>query len=140
MSSNFKHTKRLEQVGFSREQAEAQVQIVTEIIEDDLATKQDLQIMQTTMRSEMQQVAIQLRAEMQQLATQLRAEMQQLATQLHAEMQQLATLFESKLFQLQTKMESKHEQLETRLTIKLGAFMLIGFTTMLTVMKFWNIH
>lgn len=40
--NTFKYTRQLEEVGFSREQAEIQLQIITEIVEGDLATKQDL--------------------------------------------------------------------------------------------------
>ena len=82
MTSVFKLTKQLESVGFSREQAEAQVQIVTEIIEDDLATKQDLKI-------------------------------------------------------LESNLEGKIQQLEYRMIIKLGTLLVIGFTTMVTLLKFW---
>ena len=42
MVNTFKYTRQLEEVGFSREQAEIQLQIITEIVEGDLATKQDL--------------------------------------------------------------------------------------------------
>ena len=42
MFNAFKYTKQLEEVGFSRAQAEIQLQIITEIVEGDLATKQDL--------------------------------------------------------------------------------------------------
>lgn len=42
MFNAFKYTKQLEDAGFSREQAEIQLQIITEIVEGDLASKQDL--------------------------------------------------------------------------------------------------
>lgn len=42
MFNAFKYTKQLEEAGFSREQAEIQLQVITEIVEGDLATKQDL--------------------------------------------------------------------------------------------------
>lgn len=37
-----KYTKKLEGVGIAREQAEAHVQVIAEIVEDDVATKNDL--------------------------------------------------------------------------------------------------
>lgn len=82
MFNVFKFTKLLEDVGFTRAQAEIQVQVFTEIIEEDLATKQDLK-------------------------------------------------------QLEISLESKIVQLEYRMIIKLGGLMIIGFTTMVTLMKFW---
>jgi hypothetical protein len=42
MLNTFKYTKQLEEAGFSRDQAEAQLQVIAEIVEGDLATKQDL--------------------------------------------------------------------------------------------------
>ena len=42
MFNTLQYAKKLEDVGFSRSQAEAQVLILTEIIEGDVATKQDI--------------------------------------------------------------------------------------------------
>jgi len=42
MFNTLLYTKRLEATGISREQAEAHVQIIAEIVEENLATKQDL--------------------------------------------------------------------------------------------------
>lgn len=42
MFNTLLYTKKLEQVGISREQAETHVQIIAEIVEGNLATKQDL--------------------------------------------------------------------------------------------------
>lgn len=40
--NTLKYAKKLEEVGFSREQAEMTVAILTEVVESSLATKQDL--------------------------------------------------------------------------------------------------
>jgi hypothetical protein len=42
MFNTLHYTKKLEAAGISREQAEAHVQIIAEIVEDDVATKKDL--------------------------------------------------------------------------------------------------
>lgn len=42
MFDTLKYSRILEAVGISREQAEAHIKIIAEIVEDDLATKQDL--------------------------------------------------------------------------------------------------
>jgi hypothetical protein len=82
MSDTLKYVKILEGAGVTREQAEAHVQLITEITEGDLATKQDL-----------------------------------------------------KIFEI--NLESKIQQLEYRIIIKLGTLLIIGFTTMATLMKFF---
>ncbi len=43
MFNTLRYAKMLEEVGFSREQAEISVKILVEIMEDKLASKQDLQ-------------------------------------------------------------------------------------------------
>lgn len=42
MINTFVYAKKLEEVGVSREQAETHVQMLTEIVEDSLVTKQEL--------------------------------------------------------------------------------------------------
>ena len=42
MFNTLKYAKMLEEVGFSREQAETSIKILVEIMEDKLATKQDI--------------------------------------------------------------------------------------------------
>lgn len=42
MFDTLKYSRILEAVGVSRDQAEAHIKIIAEIVEDDLATKQDL--------------------------------------------------------------------------------------------------
>lgn len=42
MFNSLKYSKNLEAVGVSREQAEAHIQIIAEVVENDMATKQDL--------------------------------------------------------------------------------------------------
>ncbi len=44
MINTLMYARKLEEVGFSREQAETHMQIVTEIVEGNLTTKQDLNL------------------------------------------------------------------------------------------------
>jgi len=85
MINALKFSKLLEEVGFSRAQAEIQLQVMEEMIADGVATKQDLALLRQDLKI----------------------------------------------------VESSLVQLEYRLIIKLGAFMIIGFTTLATLIKFW---
>lgn len=96
MFNAFKYTKQLEEVGFSREQAELQLQVITEIVEGELATKHDLEILR----------------------------------------KDLSTTIEIK----SSNLESKMQQLEDRMTIKLGSLLIIGLTTLATLMKIWLVR
>lgn len=46
MFNTSKYAKILEEAGFSREQAETSIKVLVEIMEDKLATKQDIQELQ----------------------------------------------------------------------------------------------
>ena len=56
MFDTLKYSKILEAIGMSREQAEAQVQIIAEIVEDNLVCKNDLRIEMLGLRSEMERL------------------------------------------------------------------------------------
>lgn len=60
MFNTLAYAKKLEDVGFSREQAEAHIQIIAEIIEGDVATKQDLKILETNLDTKIQQLEYRL--------------------------------------------------------------------------------
>lgn len=47
MNNALKYVKILEGTGITREQAEAHVQIISEFLEDELATKQDIRNLET---------------------------------------------------------------------------------------------
>lgn len=100
MFNAFKYTKQLEEAGFSREQAEIQLQVITEIVEGELATKQDLKILESNILN-------------------------------HVDIQ--VNNLEHKI----SNVKSDLLQTEYRLTIKLGSLLLLGFTTMVTLMRFW---
>ncbi len=107
MFNAFKYTKQLEEAGFSREQAEIQLQVMTEIVEGELATKQDLKILETGFRQDFEILR-----------------------------KDLSTVIEIKTSSLENKMQ----QLEYRMTIKLGSLLIVGFTTIATLMKVWLTH
>lgn len=56
MLNTFKYTKQLEDTGFSRAQAEMQLQVIAEIMEDNLATKRDLHLSVERMEHKMLQM------------------------------------------------------------------------------------
>lgn len=51
MFNALKYTKQLEQAGFSREQAEIQLQIIGEVLEGDLVTKQEFKLLEAKIES-----------------------------------------------------------------------------------------
>ncbi len=56
MFNTLKYAKILEEVGFSREQAETSIKILVEIMEDKLASKQDLHELKTELQHSIAQL------------------------------------------------------------------------------------
>ena len=129
MFNAFKYTKQLEEAGFSRLQAEMQLQIITEIVEGELATKQDLKITETGVRQELKSVETSLRQDLKTVDSSLRQELKTVESSLRQDLKIL-----------ETNLENKIQQVEYRIIIKLGTLLIVGFTTMATLMKFWLIR
>ncbi len=51
MNNALKYVKILESTGVSRQQAEAHIQMISEILEDDLATKQDIKNLENSIKN-----------------------------------------------------------------------------------------
>lgn len=67
MFNAIKYSKQLEEAGFSREQAEAQLEVMTEILEGDLTTKEDLKNVEMSLRNDLKTVETRLEHKIQQL-------------------------------------------------------------------------
>jgi hypothetical protein len=80
MFNTLKYAKHLEAAGVSRNQAEAHVQIIAEIVEGDLATKQDIQELRSELRQDIQGLKIELTSEMAKLEHKLVIKLGGLAT------------------------------------------------------------
>jgi hypothetical protein len=59
-----KYSQELEKAGFSREQAEASVKLLIDIMDQNLATRSDLQNVEITLRAEIREVASGLRSDL----------------------------------------------------------------------------
>ena len=64
MFNTLKYAKILEEVGFSREQAETSIKILVEIMEDKLASKQDLKELESKMELRFSQLESKLTIKM----------------------------------------------------------------------------
>jgi hypothetical protein len=89
MLDTLMYVKKLEAVGVPREQAEAQVEIMSQIVDSNFATKQDLKDLAIANKHDLKDLSAELRAEMGGLSTELRTEMNALSTELRTEMSEL---------------------------------------------------
>ena len=106
MINALKYTRSLEAVGFSREQAETHVQMISEIVEGDLATKQDLLQTEKILRQDLHVFEQGLRQDIQLVEQSLKQEIHSVRSDMRHEVSAL---------------ENKMVQLEYRMTIKMGA-------------------
>jgi hypothetical protein len=60
MKNALQYSKRLESAGLSREQAEAHLEILSEVVEDEMATKTDLERLEQKMSAGFQQMEYRL--------------------------------------------------------------------------------
>lgn len=95
MFDTLMYAKRLEASGMTRDQAEAQIHVIAEMVVDGVATKQDIALHKAEMakefiavRSEMAQGFSDVRAEMAQGFSDVRAEMAQGLSDVRVEMAQ----------------------------------------------------
>ena len=120
MQKALRYTQKLEESGLTRHQAETQIEILSEYVEDEVVTKQDLTLAKEELRHEMSC----LRSELKQDMSHLRAEVKQDISNLRSELKSDIA-----------KLRSEMEQLEYRLTIKLGAISTVSMGALAAFLK-----
>lgn len=128
MFNALKYIKGLEAVGFRRDQAEAQVQLVIDAIEEDVATKGDINEVKGEIASVRGEVA-QLRGEM----GDLRGEMGELRgafAELRAEFAELRAEITAEIIVIKNQLPL----LETKIVFRLGTVMVTCTTLIIAAM------
>lgn len=103
------YARKLKGAGFSDQQAEIQAEALADIIDERLATKQDISESQRNV----QESVVELRRDVQESITEFRRDMQESITELRRDMQDL----------------------EYRLTIRLGAMIALAVTAVAALVK-----
>jgi hypothetical protein len=103
-----KFSHRLQQVGVSREQAEAHAELARDMVIAELATKADLGTTGKDLQTEIKAVSKDLRGEIEVLSKDFRAEIKALRSDLQAEIKEV---------------RAELRLLEQRMTIRLGAML-----------------
>ena len=89
MSNPMRYIKDLEAAGFKRNQAEAQVQMVLDAIEGDLATKSELKLFQEKIENRITQFEQRMLSEFSQFQQQMQNQFAQFQQHMHHQMQTL---------------------------------------------------
>lgn len=143
MFNTLMYAKKLEEAGVSRPQAEAHVQIMAEIVEGNLATKQDMQ----ELRSGTKQDTVDFRNAIQQDLLEFQNNIQKSIRELHVQFQGLQSQFQG----LQSQFHGMHQEfqvlrgetkntmqnIEYKIVIKLGAFITAIATIVIGAFSLW---
>ncbi|MGZ3688247.1 MAG: hypothetical protein ACXVBW_08095 [Bdellovibrionota bacterium] len=112
MINSLKYAKMLEDVGFSRDQAETSIKILVETMEDKLASKQDLKDLEVALKQDFKTLEIGLRQESKDLESRV----------------------QRSISELRSEVSHSLAQMESKLTIRLGT-MLAASIAILTALQ-----
>ena len=131
MNNAIKYVKILESTGVSREQAEAHVQVLTEFLEGDLATKEDVLNSERTMKNAFECLETSTKTSIAQLDSKINSSISQLNSKIDASVARL----DNKIDTAVTNLEGKILQSEYRMTIKLGSIVTVAIAAVAAVVK-----
>ena len=120
MNNAIKYVKILESTGVSREQAEAHVQVLTEFLEGDLATKEDLHNSERSLKTAFERLETSVNTSI---------------AQLDAKINTSVTRLDNKIDNLAAQLEGKILQSEYRMTIKLGSIVTVSIAAVAAIVK-----
>ena len=123
MFNTLRYAKKLEAAGVSREQAEAQIQIIAEILEEDMATKLDLNNVKDELKVDIHNV----RAELHSVKIELKSDINNLRTEVYVIRDDLKKDIQN--------IRTEFSVLEHKLTLKLGTIITVAITAATAVIK-----
>lgn len=142
MSNALKYIKSLEAAGFARAQAEAQVQMVLDVLEGDLVTKSDLAILQEKLDSRFSGVRSQF-AELQETINARFSGIDARFVEIESRMDKRFAGVDARFVELESRMDkrfavvdTRFAELELRLTTRLGLAIVTSSTVVLSVLGY----
>jgi hypothetical protein len=130
MSNPMKYIKNLEAAGFERIQAEAQVQMVLDALEGDLATKADFAVLKSDFKSEVAVIKSDFKSEVAVLKSDFKADVAVFKEQLDTRFIQVESRF--------AHFEGQMREMELRLITRLG-FITVSITSIAVALLAWLI-
>ncbi|MBC8183315.1 DUF1640 domain-containing protein [candidate division KSB1 bacterium] len=109
----FTYAKELMSAGFTEKQAEVQVKTLARIIDERLATKQDI---------------LALKRDMKELEASLKRDMKEMEVSLKHDMKEMDTSLRKEMGEIRRDMKEMELRLKHDLTIRLGVMMAAGIT------------
>ncbi len=114
---SLEYVRRLQEAGVERQTAEAHADLLRDMLWSDVAKTDDLERLETGLKSDMAR-----------LETELKSDMARLETELKSDMARLETGFKNEL-------DHRLQELELRMTIKLGGMLAVMAGLIVTAQK-----
>jgi hypothetical protein len=114
-----RYTEQLEEAGFTPEQAKSSVKIWMDLMNDNFATKFDVERSEFALRADMKAMENSLRSDMKEMESGIRSDMKEMESGIRSDMNDMGN-------SLRMDMKS----LELRMTVKLGGLMVLGIGLM----------
>ncbi len=120
----YAYVKKLKDVGVPEPQAEVQVEALTALIEDRLASKQDLQLGLAALKQDLDLGLAALKQDLELEIAALKRDIKELETGLKRDMKEM-----------ETGLKRDMKEMEMRLLIRLGALLAFGIGAVATLIK-----
>lgn len=141
MFDTLMYAKRLEAGGMTRDQAEAQVNVIAEMVVDGVATKQDLALLKAENQKDLAELRLEMhtdfaavRAEMAEGFAAVRAEMAQGFAAVRAEMAEGLAAVRAEMNEGFAAIRGEMADLKHDLMVKMGAMFVASTTITITVL------
>ncbi len=132
------YANKLEEVGFTREQAEVQATILTDYMDSTLVSKKDMINSTNDLKRDIEGVRAELKRDIEELRTELKRDIAETHVKIEAcrtELKRDIAETHVKIEALRMEMNLKIDQLGDRMTIKLGSIMVVGIAAMVAIQK-----
>ncbi len=142
MINAMSYTRDLEQGGLSKDQSNAIIKVLLEIMNQKFSTRSDIQLselairsdmkeMENSIRSDMKEMENSIRSDMKEMENSIRSDMQEMENSIRSDMQEMGrTLKESILKEVTIIIDQRIHAAEDRITIRLTKVMVILATLM----------
>ena len=139
------YAKKLKAVGFTDDQAETQVLLLSEVLATQLSTKADIAQVDVhileirrdieLIRRDMKEMDTGLKRDMEAMETGLKHDMREMETGLKRDMKEMETGLKRDMKEMETGFKREMKALEDRMVIKLGGLMVVAVGAMATLIK-----
>ncbi len=118
----YAYVKKLKDVGVPEDQAAVQVEALTALIADRMASRSDLADVEIALKRDNKELEIALKRDNKELDVKLETRIKELDVKLETRIKELEARVEIRFKEL----EAQIKELEMRLTIRLGTIMVVG--------------